>query len=382
MTVFRTFLKILNKNKFVIILYTAFLIFFGGFNIQTGENNTNFIASKPDIAIVNFDGNKSITKNLIDYISDNSNIVSLKDIDNSINDALFYRDVNYIIYIPKNYSDDFMNGLNPQIEIKSTGDYQASLANMLLERYIKIANIYQKEISDEDVLISKINDTLLNKTDVEITSKLDTNSLSKTTSYYNFLSYSILACLVYIICIILSSFKNQKIQKRTVISSLDYKKFNRKLLLSNCLFSLVLWFIYVILSFILIGGMMFSIQGLIYIINSLLFTLCATTMAFFIGNLVSNKNTINGIVNVIALGSSFLCGAFVPVEFMPKSVLNIAHILPSYYYINTNEVLKSIEVFNWNTFKPILVNMIIIISFSFIFIILTNIVSKKKRKMG
>ena len=35
MTVFKTFLKILNKNKFIIILYTVFLIGFGGFNMQT-----------------------------------------------------------------------------------------------------------------------------------------------------------------------------------------------------------------------------------------------------------------------------------------------------------------------------------------------------------
>ena len=58
MTVFKTFLKILNKNKFIIILYTLFLIFFGGFNMQTSESNINFVASKPDIMIVNYDEEK------------------------------------------------------------------------------------------------------------------------------------------------------------------------------------------------------------------------------------------------------------------------------------------------------------------------------------
>ena len=65
MTVFKTFLKILNKNKFIIILYTLFLIFFGGFNMQTSESNINFVASKPDIMIVNYDEEKGITKDLI-----------------------------------------------------------------------------------------------------------------------------------------------------------------------------------------------------------------------------------------------------------------------------------------------------------------------------
>ena len=382
MIVFKTFLKILNKNKFIIILYTVFLIGFGGFNMQTSDNSTNFVASKPDIMIVNYDEEKGITKDLIKYITDNSNIIELNNNEEAINDGLFYRDVNYVIYIPENYSEDFMDGKNPEINIKSTGDYQSSFAEMLLSRYIKVANIYQKSMKNEDELISKINETLSKQSEVEITSKLDTDSLAKATFYYNFASYSILACLVYVICLILSSFKDIKIQKRTIISSTNYRKLNRQLLLSNSLFSIILWGVYVALSFVLIGDVMFSNQGIIYLINSFIFTMCATTIALFIGNLVSNKNAINGIVNVIALGSSFLCGAFVPMEWLPDGVLKIAHILPSYYYISSNESLKTLEVFNLETMQPIITNMIVILGFSIIFIILTNIVSKRKQKIG
>ena len=382
MTVFKTFLKILNKNKFIIILYTMFLIFFGGFNMQTSESNINFVASKPDIMIVNYDEEKGITKDLIKYIEENSNVVDLKNNEDAINDALFYRDVNYVVYIPKNYNKDFMDGKNPEIEIKSTGDYQSSFAEMLLSRYIKVANIYQKSINSEEELINKINETLSKKSEVKITSKLDTNILSKATFYYNFANYSIMACLIYVICLILASFKDIKIQKRTIISSTNYKILNRQLLLSNSLFSIILWMIYVVLSFILVGDIMFSIHGIFYLINSFVFTMCATTIALFIGNIVSNKNAISGIVNVIALGSSFLCGAFVPMEWLPEGVIKIAHILPSYYYISNNEILKTLEIINFNTIKPILLNVIIILSFSIIFIILTNIVSKRKQKIG
>ena len=382
MTVFKTFLKILNKNKFIIILYTLFLIFFGGFNMQTSESNINFVASKPDIMIVNYDEEKGITKDLIKYIEENSNVVDLKNNEDAINDALFYRDVNYVVYIPKNYNKDFMDGKNPEIEIKSTGDYQSSFAEMLLSRYIKVANIYQKSINSEEELISKINETLSKKSEVEITSKLDTNILSKATFYYNFANYSIMACLIYVICLILASFKDIKIQKRTIISSTNYKTLNRQLLLSNSLFSIILWMIYVVLSFILVGDIMFSIHGIFYLINSFVFTICATTIALFIGNIVSNKNAISGIVNVIALGSSFLCGAFVPMEWLPEGVIKIAHILPSYYYISNNEILKTLELINLNTIKPILLNIIIVLSFSIMFIILTNIVSKRKQKIG
>ena len=240
---------------------------------------------------------------------------------------------------------------------------------MILERYLKVANIYNKTLDDEN-LIDSINNTLENDIEVEITSKLDTNQLNKVSFYYNFANYSILAGCVYVICLILSSFKNRNINSRTVVSSINYKEYNIKLLLSNSLFALILWAIYVILSFIS--------HCLFYVINSFIFTFCAVTIAFLIGNLVNNKNAINGIVNVVALGSSFLCGSFVPVELLPSSVLRIAHFLPS-YYINSNEILKQIEVFNYSSIKPILINMITIISFSILFIIITNIITKKKR---
>lgn len=382
MIVFKTFLKVLNKCKFVIIMYTVLLIAFAGFNIKTSDNTTNFTPSKPDVLIINEDENEKLSKNLVNYIEKNCNIKDIEKSQEKINDALFYRDVNYIIYIPKNYSNDFLNGLNPEIKIKSSGDYNSSYTEMLLSRYIKVANIYGKDIKNEDELTSKINDTIYKEVDVEITSKLDTDKLSKASFYYNFANYSILAGCVYVICLILSSFKEENINKRTIVSSMDYKKYNRNLLLSNSLFAIVLWGFYVILSFILIGDVMFTLNGIYYIINSFIFTICALTIAFLIGNLVSNKNAINGIVNVIALGSSFLCGAFVPVEFLPDAVLKVAHILPSYWYIQTNELLKTIEVFSMESLKPIIINMGVVVLFTIMFIVITNIISNKKRKIG
>lgn len=378
MTVFKTFLKVLNKCKIPILLYTGFLVLFGALSMQTSDNNLSFVETKPDVLIINNDEEVGITKNLIDYIKKNVNINEIKNDEDAINDALFYRDVSYIIYIPKNYRTDVLNGNNPTIEVKSTGDYESSYTKMLLERYIKITNIYQKSNYSEEELINKINNSLTEKTNVEVTSKLDVNELAKATYFYNFANYSILAGCVYVICLVLSSFREEKIKKRTIISSMNYKKYNRILLLANGLFALTLWILYVVLSFIFVGDVIFTSQGLLYIINSFIFTICALTIAFLIGNLMTNKDAINGIINVIALGSSFLCGAFVPVSLLPEAVLNGAKILPSYWYIQNNEIIKNLEIINFETLKLYLLNISVIICFIIIFIIITNVISKKK----
>lgn len=382
MIVFKTFLKILKSCKIPIIMYTAFLIGFGGLNMKTSENNLNFTETKPNILIVNNDEEKGITKNLIEYIKENSNLVNVKDSEDARNDALFYREINYIIYIPKNYRNDFLNNKNPKIEIKKTRDYNSELTQILLEKYINTANIYKTKISDETKLLEKINETLNIETKIELTTTLDTNKLEKTTFYYNFMNYSLLAGLVYVICLIISSFNEEKVKKRTIISSFNYKKYNYYLLLSNGLFAITLWLIYILLGFVLLGNILIEPHGIIYILNSFIFMICSLTIAFLIANLIKNKNTINGIINVIALGSSFICGAFVPMELLPTSVLKIGHILPSYWYIKTNEMLKNMEIINIQTLKPIIINMIIILLFSILFIVLNNIITKKRRKLN
>ncbi len=380
MIVFKTFFKILKKSIVPIIMYTVMLIIFGAFNMQTSEKQANFVADKPDLVIINNDKEEGITKGLIDYLKENCNI---KDIvgQEELDDALFYRELNYIIYIPENFREDFLNGKAPKIEIKSTGDYQSSLAEMILKKYINIADTY-RGIFEETDIIEKTKETLAKNAEIEVVTKLDTTSLEKSAFYYNFASYSLLAGCVYVISLILSSFKTEQINKRTAISSMNYKKYNLQLLIANGIFAILLWIFYIILSIVLLGDIMFTAHGAVYIINSLVFTLCALSIAFLIGTLVRNKEAINGIVNVVALGSSFLCGAFVPMEWLPDSVLSVAHALPTYWYIKTNEVVKTLETVNIETLKPLFINMGIVLAFTLAFIVITNIVASKKRKIA
>lgn len=380
MTVFKTFFRIVNKLKPTIILYTALLIIFGAVNMKTSDNNINFVNSKPDILIINKDVNKGLTKNLIDYMKKNSNIVKVENNEEKINDALFYREVSYVIYIPKDYRKNVLLGKNPKLDIKKTDEYDAHLSEMMLKRYIKLQNIYNEEAGSEDELITLINDNINDDVNVKITSKVDTSKTYNIAYYFNFASYSILAIIIYIICLVLCSFKEESISKRINISSINYKSHNNKILLASIVFSSIVWLLFVIIGVTIVGDIMFSIRGLISIINSFIFTFCALTLSILISSLTNNKNAISGIVNVIALGSAFLCGAFVPAEYLPSSVLNFAHILPAYYYINSNDLLKNIDVINISSMHSIIINMIIIIMFSILFIILNNVVTRKKRK--
>ena len=382
MIVFNAFFKVVKKYIGVIILYTVMLISFGSINYATNNEDMTFSNRLPDILIINNDEEVGLTKNLINYLKENANVLDIENNEEKINDAIFYREVNYVIYIPKNYRVDTLNKLNPTLDIKSANDYDSAYTSMLLTRYLNVQNTYLKYTNNENELINSINNNLSYKTNIEITSKLDTSKLTKTSRFFNFASYSIMAVIIYIICLVISSFNKDVVKKRTIISSMNYKKYNKYILLSSFIYSSIIWILYVILSFIIIGSSMFSLRGLIYILNTFIFSFVALTLALLISNLIKSKGAISGIVNVIALGQAFLCGAFIPSEFLGENIIKYSKILPAYWYNNSNDLLSSIEVINMVNLKPILINMMILVIFAIIFIVINNIVSKRRQIIG
>ena len=387
MTVFKAFLRILARNKWVILMYSAILITFSVFSLQANESTVTFEAVKPDLCIINHDAEEGITKSLFDYLSANNNIIDLPvDDPDAISDALFYRKINYLVEIPAGFRDDFLAGRNPAITTRSTGDYNASLAEMNLTRFLNVANQYLATAAssgtqtvDEAALIKNLEATLATEVDVQLTSSLDTTSLDRAAFYYNFMNYPLLVGCIYIVATVMLSFRDEKISRRIAMGGVTPEHVNRILLAANALFALALWLSYVLISFVVVGPVMFSLHGLWLILNSFVFTLCATALAFLIANLLRSRNAINGITNVVALGSSFLCGAFVPMTWLPDGVVAAAHILPSYWYISANDLITTLETFTFDSLQPVILHLLVILAFAALFTIIANLLSHRRK---
>lgn len=381
MIIFSTVFKILNKLKGNLILYTVILLAITLFNTTSGNMN-HYEATKPDILIVNKDQNNEITKGFVSYLKEQA---TLKDIDindqEKVDDALFYRDVSYVVYIPENFGDDLVNDKNPTIEYKSNGNENSSFTQMLIEKYIKTVNLY-KEHYQSKALNQKVKQVINQKTKVKLNTSLDSSKLNQVNVYFNFLNYALLAGGVYCMTMILASLNQEGVRKRTIMSSFSYRKYNWIVFASLGLASFIVWLAYMIISFILFKEIMLSGNGIAYILNSFVFSICSLAVGFLIGTITHNKQAIGGIVNVVALGTSFLCGCFVPMSFMPSYVLKIAHILPTYYFVQNNELIKTLEIFKLETLQPIIINGIIVLGFTLSFVLLTLMISKRKQKIG
>ena len=378
MTVFKTFLKLVNKNKGQLILYTALLIVFTCITLSNDQVNISYSDAKPDVIIIDSDNSK-LSNHLKEYFKQHANVKEYVD---NIDDELFYRFSSYAIYIPSGFENSVINKNTEEIEYKSTGDYEANLANILLNKYLISLGAYEDSFNNIDDLINHIDKSLENKTNMIVSSSLNTDQLAKAKFYYSFMNYSLLAGCIYVLVVIISIFRNKNILKRNIVSSINFNKFNWKLLASSLVFGILVWFIYVLLSFVVVGNIMFTSNGLCMIGLSFVFLIYCLSIGFLISNLLNNKGAINGIITTISLGTSFLCGAFIQLEFLPTSVLNVSKMIPNYYYIDAINKIATIEKVSLESLRIVSFNIIILLLASLVFIVSSILISRKKRKLA
>jgi ABC-2 type transport system permease protein len=178
----------------------------------------------------------------------------------------------------------------------------------------------------------------------------------------------------------MNSFNKTNLKRRNIVSNYSYKKINMQLFAGNLCLMAGIWLLYIGISFILYFDTMVTYYGLLMIINSFVFCITVLSIGFLIGSVVRNRQATDGIVNVLALGSSFLCGAFVPQEFLGDFVISISKVLPSYWFIKNNNDISKLSSFDFNSLQPIFINMLIVLAFGIVLFIITNVISKLRIK--
>lgn len=378
MIVFRNYFKLVKSYLPFIILYTVIFVFFAVFTTVNDSSSADFTAAKPRISFINNDTNTLLLQSFKEYLSENSTLVEIENKEEKLKDALFSRNVYYIVIIPENFTEDYLAGKNPKINTMSTPDGNSSYIEMLMNRYFTLADMYRLSGMVEEDIVKNISIDIKQEANVIVESSVDSSKISKVKFFFNFANYTFLAICIMIVGMILGSFNQKIIKRRNIISSKKYSNINLQLFLGNCIIMIFIWLFYVILSFIIYGEIMATLNGLLFIINSFIFGILALSIGFLIGNTIVNKEVSSAITNVVALGSSFLCGAFVPQEMLGDGVLNVARVLPSYWYIKNNELISVITEFNLDNIKPIIGNMLIILGFAILFLSITLLVTKRK----
>lgn len=381
MQVFKQYFKIIRKSVFWSLFMYAFIFIAMTIMFSTTGNNpsTGFETTKCKVAVINED-NSPLAENLENFIKLNSNAVTIKNTEESIKDSLFFRDSELVVTIPEGFGAAFNSDSPISLQTQSIPDSTSSVfVKNLINSYLNSTSLYLKSNTLKDIneIGTLVEEDLAKETTVNISSGGSLKEKNGSFYYFNYLCYPLLCMLILGISLITGIFNSKDLKMRNLCSPIDVKKYNIQLFLGHLILAVFIWVIFIIIAFIMYPNEMLTINGVLLIVNSFIFTLTALSLSFFIGN-IATKNSMSAICNCVALGSCFLGGAFVPQEMLSPAVIKLAIINPVYWYVKLNETISTMAIFNFNSLKPVFFEFMILIAFAAAFLSIGLVTVKQK----
>ncbi|MDF2865466.1 MAG: hypothetical protein K0R72_275 [Clostridia bacterium] len=387
MQVFKTYFIIVKKNITSISIYFFVFLFISMLiTSQTPKENSveSFDSTKSRIAIFNYDKNSDFSNSFESFLNEHAKVIDIKDRPESMQDALYYRDVVYIVKIPNGFGESMINGSNVKIEKTAiAGSNDNIYIDLLINKYMNTAKNYIENIPN--ITNKQLNTYLTEDMSIEADVKIQTydGEAVKTESnigyYFRYYAYVIFAVVILGVTTIILTFNSTELRKRNLGSPIKLSSYNFQIILGSFVFTIVVWVLICLLSFPIYGDVAISKNTILLFVNALIISMVVLSISFLLGNVMKSKGAIDAISNILTLGLSFLSGIFVPQEIMSQSVLKIASFTPTYWYVKAVEDITSLTVWSSENITPIINYMAIQMIFAVAILAVSLLIVKQKR---
>ncbi|MCP1101287.1 ABC-2 type transport system permease protein [Aequitasia blattaphilus] len=342
MTVFKGFLLLAKRNIGIGIMYLGIFLSIaiaiervGGAKAQTSFEETSL-----KIGVVDED-HSELSQGLKEYLSTKHTVTSYPMDKSLLQDKLFYRDISYIIYIPENFEEKVIQNGDSLSVTKLPDSTSAIYGDQEIDAFLNgIRTLKTSGFSTSEAVDEMLDSTKIETSITLVDSNGNGGTIAPHSFYYQYMPYIMLAICCFIFGTIYLEYRNLDLKRRLLCSSISSRKQNMELLLGTLAVGFLLFLIITGLALILYGRNMTNDSNIWhYIANSFLLLVMSLSLAFLVGNLIDRENLLNPITNILSLGMAFLCGVFVPMEFLGSGVLTVAKFLPVYWYEIANDIL-------------------------------------------
>lgn len=378
MTVFKGYMKIIGQNKMLILLYVA--IFFGCtilFRSTAGKTETSYQAEKLNIGIIDEDGG-SLAESLTEYLGNLHHLIPIENDVSEIQEKLYYREVDYVVRIPKNFYKKCIEGDEKLSVTKIPDTYSGSYVDQQINSFLNNARTYQASGFTEAESAS----ALEKAQSVKVMFSNDEKSAEDApyVYYFRYMPYLFLALFGFVMGNILIVFQNPNLKKRMAASPVSGRRQSLEGILCLSLAGLTLWIFVIVIGILFYGRDFYTSENFVYyLLNSASMLFVDIALAYLMGTIAPNRDALTGIANIISLGMCFLGGVFVPLEFMGSHVKAVSHFLPVYWYEKANDLLANFAHMTVSAREQFFKAVIIQLVFVGAFICLTLVIEKYKR---
>lgn len=384
MQVFKVSMKVLKRNAPSILIYLGIflglsLLFASGSSSQEAEY-ASFETVKTPVALY-MEEDTPLTRGFQEFLKENAYLVEVEDEEKTLADALYFRVVTYVVRIPVGFTESFLKGDPLPIVKETLPDAITNIyTDISIESYFETARIYRESLPELTLeeLVEKTRTALAVKTPVNIETYGGEEPSSYTRFYYNYMSYSMVSILVLGTSIIMLLWREESLLKRTEVSPLSRISIQVQKVLALGVFTLVTFLLLNAFYFLINRNAALDEKTLLHVANSFILAFTSMGMSFLVGTLLKSRNAITAVSNVVSLGPSFISGVFVPQALLGESVLAIARVTPTYYYVTANELIATLG----STIDPAIYrNMLILLIFGILFFILSFYFGQRRKKV-
>ncbi|HJB45241.1 MAG TPA: ABC transporter permease [Candidatus Mediterraneibacter surreyensis] len=380
MAVFKAYMRIAKKNMWMILMYLC--IFLGVmvmFQHFAGSDTVQYAAQSVPVGII-YEDRGEAAESLIRYIGRTNEIVYLEDDRETLQENLFYRNVEYIVRIPRDFMEKCILG-DKKLKVTTVPEtYSGSYVEQQISNFINFARCYAAAGFTEHELGEAMAARETAKVEM-----LDVNgnggSYPAYAFYYRYLPYLFLCVLCYVMGYILMGFRRGSLPDRMAASAVPARRQSMEGLMAAGVIAIALWGFCSLISIVFYNGN-FLDSGKVtwYLLNSFVMLLSALALSYLIGSLVKTSNALNGIVNILSLGMCFACGVFVEMDLLSSGVRKAAQFLPVYWYETANEILMDYGEISGDIRNRLVGAIGIQLVFAAAFVCVTLAVAKKRQR--
>lgn len=386
MQVFKACLIILKKNLVSMAIYLGiFLVFVVLITVSyTRSDPSDFTASRPRTALINEDTGNLLSDHLAAYITAHTQLVDIEPDADKLQDALFFRQIVYVVRIPTGFGEAYLEGDSNATLIRTSlpDSFQGTYTDQLIERYLNAISRYRTVSPDRtlDSILADVDEDMAISSTVTLQPGSSQNPFEPMIYYFTFLAYSLIAVMILGVTSLMLSFQSKDMKKRNTASPLPLMKFNLQLLLGNLVFAVIAWLFLSLTSLFLFGGYDNLSGWLLLILNTFIFSLTCLSMSFLISQFIKSRAVQQATANVFALGTCFISGVFVPQEMLGDQVLAVASFTPTYWYIKGVRLIQHFDRIPLNQINSFTQAILIQLGFMLTFAIVALVVAKHRQQ--
>ncbi|NLK78156.1 MAG: ABC transporter permease [Clostridiales bacterium] len=346
MQVFKAFFKILNKNKTAMIVYMVIYLALTFVLSSNGQKNDTSDFSKVcmEIGVENQDNGK-LGEALVAYLEKENEIKDIPKEREDLLDAMYYRDIQYVLIIPEDFTEKFLAGEREEV-LEGTavpGNNTAYLAKMEIDEFLQKLGMYIDGGYEPEQAAQKTLDNMEKESKVEFLSVEDSGTKPAAAYFFDYIPYIFLCIMMVSLSCVLIIFNEKNLDARNRCSSMSFFQRNLQMVLGSLGIMLLEYGVFMLVAWIMYPNYMGSFRGILSMGNALAFMLVCLSIAFLAGRQAKDDAQLNMAANVIGLAFSFLGGVFVPIDLMNKGMQKVAKFVPSYWYVSSNNSIWKIK---------------------------------------